>query len=132
MAGQGRSPCASWGFKKGAILTVRIAPFENRSIDLIQILHHVGHRAVAAMRDDARAELVYGGNGVRGRERHGGDLQHRNIVFVVADAVNVLARHAEERREPQDHAALGRAGGGQLEQMLVGVDELVLPLGAGV
>ena len=67
------------------------------------------------MRDDARAELVYGGNGVRGREGHGGDLQHRDVVFVVADAVNVLARHAEERREPQDHAALGRAGGGQLE-----------------
>ncbi len=79
------------------------------------------------MRDDVRAELVYGGNGVRGREGHGGDLQHRDIIFVVADAVNVLARHAEERREPQDHAALGRAGGGQLEQMLVGVDQLILP-----
>ncbi len=46
---------------------------------------------------------------------------------MVADAVDVPARHAEELGELQDHAALGRAAARQLQQVVAGEDQLIAP-----
>ena len=78
--------------KEGAAIFWNLVP-------LVEDLHHVGQRAVLAVADDVRAPGLDLGDGVFGRKADLGDLEHRNIVVVVANAVNVLAGDAQERRK---------------------------------
>ena len=67
-----------------------------KSVSPVKDLHHVGQCAVFAVADDMRAPLLDLGDGIFGRETDLGNGEHWNIVVVVADAVNVLARNAEQ------------------------------------
>ncbi len=67
-----------------------------RLISLVENFHHVRQRAVLSVADDVRTPFLDLGDGVFGREADLGDLEHRNVIVVVADAVDVLARNAEE------------------------------------
>ena len=65
----------------------------------VKDLHHVGQCAVFAVADDACAPLLDLGDGIFGRKTDLGNGEHRNIVGVIADAVNVPARNAEQLGE---------------------------------